>query len=60
MSILLRRCTTQFLDLEGVLEEDDPEPEAEEVEELEGMWERARGKEINVYCQGKLTCLSPK
>lgn len=39
MSILLRRCTTQFLDLDGVLEEDDPEPEAEEVEELEGMWE---------------------
>lgn len=37
MRILLRRWTTQFFDLEGVLEEDEPEPEVlEEVEDLGG------------------------
>lgn len=35
MSILLRRWTTQFLGLEGGLEEDEPDPEVlEEVEDL--------------------------
>lgn len=35
ISILLRRWTTQFLALEGGLEEDEPEPEVlEEVEDL--------------------------
>lgn len=37
MSILLRRWTTQFLGLEGGLEEDEPDPEVlEEEEDLEG------------------------
>lgn len=40
MRILLRRWTTQFLVLEGGLEEDEPEPGVEEVEELEGQRER--------------------
>lgn len=35
MSILLRRCTTQFLGLEEDLEEDEPDPGVlEEVEDL--------------------------
>lgn len=42
MSILLRRWTTQFLDLEGGLVEDEPEPGVEEVEELEGEWKREK------------------
>lgn len=52
MRILLRRWTTQFLVLEGVLEEDELEPGVEEEEELEGLRER------DVYCQGTLTCFS--
>lgn len=40
MRILLRRWTTQFLVLEGGLEEDEPEPGVEEVEELQGGRER--------------------
>lgn len=37
MRILLRRWTTQFFDLDGVLEEDELEPEVlEEVEDLQG------------------------
>lgn len=49
----MRRWTTQFLVLEGGLEEDKPEPgveDVEEVEELEGERER------DVYCPGRLTC----
>lgn len=42
MRILLRRWTTQFLVLEGVLEEDELEPGVEEEEELEGVRERER------------------
>lgn len=37
----MRRWTTQFLVLEGGLEEDEPEPGVEE-EELEGRRERNR------------------
>lgn len=51
MSILLRRWTTQFLDLEGGLVEDEPEPGVEEVEELEQVKER----EISFCCC--VTCL---
>lgn len=45
MRILLRRWTTQFFDLEGVLEEDELEPEVlEEVEDLQGERERKKKK----------------
>lgn len=44
MRILLRRCTTQFLGLDVGLEEDDPGPDEEEVDDLEGNRERERKK----------------
>lgn len=54
MSILLRRWTTQFLGLEGGLEEDELDPEVlEEVEDLEGERERVvyRQEMFKVCCQ---------
>lgn len=49
MRILLRRWTTQFFDLEGVLEEDEPEPEVlEEVEDLQGEREEKKKGELEV------------
>lgn len=43
MRILLRRWTTQFFDLDGVLEEDELEPEVlEEVEDLQGEKKKER------------------
>lgn len=51
MSILLRRCTTQFLGLEGVLGAGEPDPEVlEELEDLERegeRWERESREEVN-------------
>lgn len=40
MRILVRRWTTQFLVLERGLEEDEPEPGVEKLEDLESESER--------------------
>lgn len=56
MRILLRRWTTQFLLLEGGLEEDEPEPGVEEVEELEGERERQTQERERCLLSGTPTC----
>lgn len=49
MRILLRRWTTQFFDLDGVLEEDELEPEVlEEVEDLQGEKKKKRESEVTL------------
>lgn len=54
MSILLRRWTTQFLGLEGGLEEDELDPEVlEEVEDLEGKRKLLVGRKCSKCAANK-------